>query len=98
MCEHNCNEDGWDAGLCPACLDAYNQRHNNRPALQVMQQNIYGFDEAVEAGARNAYAKCHNTNGPYTIKEYASADVMQKQHEIAKYVIEGYLAELAKRN
>lgn len=56
------------------------------------------LDEAIEAGARNAYAKCHRTNGPYHLSEYAGQDIMKAQHEMALYVIEGFLAYLAKNS
>ena len=54
------------------------------------------FNDAVEAGARNAYAKTCKTNGPYSLAEYASERIMREQHEMARYVIEGFLSHLAK--
>ena len=54
------------------------------------------FEDAVEAGARNAYAKVHRTNGPYTLEKYANERIMREQHEMAKCVIEGFLSHLAK--
>ena len=46
---------------------------------------------AIEAGARNSYAKLHHTNGPYFLKEYASKEIMKSQFEMARYVVEGFL-------
>jgi len=56
------------------------------------------LDEAIEAGARNAYAKYYKTNGPYSLSEYARQDIMKAQHEMARYVVEGFLAFLAKNS
>lgn len=50
--------------------------------------------EAVEAGARNAYAKCQHTNGPYTLAQYAGQEIMDAQHKMAGYVVEGVISHI----
>lgn len=52
--------------------------------------------EAIEAGARHAWAQMCKTNGPYTLAQYASKEIMNNNTEHARLVIEGFMAHMAR--
>lgn len=63
--------------------------------LRGLDRNARTPTEAmVDAGARAGYAARCKTNGPLTLAEYASRDIMQAEHENARVIVKAALATL----
>ena len=58
--------------------------------------NIPNYEEAIDQAARHAHAQRYKTNGPYVLKEYAGKDFMEESKQHARWVIEGFMAAMAK--
>lgn len=52
--------------------------------------------EAVDYAAREGYAILKSTNGPRTLAEYASRDIMSMRYYEAEVIIKAYLEYIEK--